>query len=271
MNRTDEPGIGSGDEAPVVRLQKVYKSFGDNTVLDGVDMDVAPRENVVVLGHSGAGKSVLLKLVIGLLEPDRGRVEVLGHRVHELPRAELDRLRAEIGFAFQHSALYDSITVEENLRFPLEMSNASVSAGEIDDRVEEMLDAVGLPNTRAQMPAELSGGQRKRIGMARALIRRPKLMLYDEPTAGLDPETCAEINDLMLGLRERFDTAALLITHDLTSARAVGDRVAMLLDGRIDHIGPFDEVFDTDDPRLRAFYDYNFTDTDDTPHLLETA
>lgn len=245
---------------PVIHIRGLNKSFGDNHVLRGVDLDVHARENLVVLGRSGTGKSVLIKIVIGLLEPDAGTVEVLGQDVHALGRRDLDALRQRIGFCFQHSALYDSMTVEENLRFPLAMNQPDLPESEVVSRIEEVLDAVGLPRTRRQMPAELSGGQQKRIGIARTLILRPEIVLYDEPTSGLDPATCTEINDLILSVRERFGTASIVITHDLTCAREVGDRVAVLLDGEVARQGTFDSVFATENPRIRAFYDYNFTE-----------
>lgn len=243
---------------PVLALRGVSKAFGSHEVLKGVDLEVAPAENVVVLGRSGTGKSVLIKIVVGLLAADEGEVLVLGQDVQRLSRKELDALRVRIGFSFQHSALYDSMTVQGNLEFPLRMNRPELKSGEIRDLVDEVIEAVGLPDTRNQMPAELSGGQRKRIGIARTLILRPELMLYDEPTAGLDPMTSGEINDLIVEVRERYHTAAVVITHDLTCARATGDRVAMLHEGRVLRVGTFDEVFATPDPRVKAFYDYTF-------------
>jgi phospholipid/cholesterol/gamma-HCH transport system ATP-binding protein len=242
----------------VIRLRGVEKSFGNNRVLQGVDLDVHRAENVVILGRSGTGKSVLIKLLVRLLPTDAGTIEVLGQDVLSLDRKALDALRVRIGFAFQHAALYDSMSVQDNLEFPLRMNPLDLTEAEIRERVDDVLDAVGLPQTRSQMPAELSGGQRKRIGVARTLILRPEIMLYDEPTAGLDPETCGEINDLILSVRERYQTTAIVITHDLTCARATGDRIGMLVDGKILTIGTFEEVFADPDPRIRAFYDYNF-------------
>ncbi|MEQ1565570.1 MAG: ATP-binding cassette domain-containing protein [Myxococcota bacterium] len=243
---------------PVIAIRGLTRAFGDNVVLRGVDLDVARAENVVVLGRSGSGKSVLIKLVVGLLPPDAGEVRVFGRNIAELRPRELDALRVRVGFSFQGSALYDSMNVAENLEFPLTMHNPELTAAEVGDRVDEALAAVGLPDTRRRMPSELSGGQRKRIGIARTLILRPEVMLYDEPTAGLDPVTSAEINELILQVRRTYRTSAVVITHDLTCALGVGDRVAMLLDGRIERVGTFDEVFASDDPRVRGFYDYNF-------------
>jgi phospholipid/cholesterol/gamma-HCH transport system ATP-binding protein len=219
-------------------------------------------ENLVVLGRSGTGKSVLIKILVGLLKPDAGRVEVLGQDVTALKARELDALRVRIGFSFQHSALYDSMNVRSNLEFPLRMNARQLSKAEADERIDEALEAVGLPGTAKQMPSELSGGQRKRIGIARTLILKPEIMLYDEPTAGLDPVTSAEINELINEVQERYHTTSIIITHDLTCARSTADRVAMLLDGRVARMGSFDHVFATEDPRVLGFYDYNFVGTD---------
>lgn len=243
----------------VIEIKGLYKSFGNYHVLRGVDLDLFKRENLVVLGKSGTGKSVLIKIVVGLLTPDQGDVRVLDQYVDRISYKELLALRLKVGFSFQNSALYDSMTVKENLIFPLVRNQKNLSKAEIDSAVEEMLDAVGLLQTINQMPSELSGGQRKRIGIARTLILRPEIMLYDEPTAGLDPITCLEINNLINEVQDRFHTSSIIITHDLTCAKAVGNRVAMLLDGKFERQGSFDEVFNTSDERVKPFYDYNFT------------
>lgn len=242
----------------VVRVDRVSKSFGSLHVLREIDLDLFNGENLVVLGRSGTGKSVLIKLISGLLRPDSGNITVLGNSVNHLNEKELQRLRLRIGFSFQNSALYDSMTVRENLEFPLVRNKRSLSRSEIDREVEDVLDAVGLLNAINQMPAELSGGQRKRIGIARTLILRPDIMLYDEPTAGLDPITCLDINTLINQVQERYKTSSIIITHDLACAKMVGDRIAMLLDGKFERVGKFSEIFDTDDERVKPFYDYNF-------------
>ncbi|MEZ4239240.1 MAG: ATP-binding cassette domain-containing protein [Myxococcota bacterium] len=249
----------------VIHIRGLYKAFGDLQVLRGVDLDLYRAENLVVLGKSGTGKSVLIKIVIGLLTPDQGEVVVLGEKVHQLKPRDLDKLRVRVGFSFQHAALYDSMTVAENLRFPLSMNRRELGRSELDDRVQKALVAVGLGNSGKQMPSELSGGQRKRIGIARTLILEPEIVLYDEPTAGLDPTTSAEINDLILQVREQYHTSSIIITHDLTCARTTGDRVAMLVDGEVLRVGTFDEVFASPDPRIRAFYDYNFVSREANP------
>lgn len=242
----------------VIDIKNLEKSFGDYDVLKGINLEVYQGENVVVLGRSGTGKSVLIKIISGLLSPDAGTVNVLGQDVNTLSPKELEQLRLKIGFSFQNSALYDSMTVRGNLEFPLVRNQRNLSKAEVNEQVESVLDAVGLSQTINQMPSELSGGQRKRIGIARTLILKPDIMLYDEPTAGLDPITCLEINHLINEVQERYHTSSIIITHDLTCAKATGDRVAMLLDGKFLRTGTFGEVFNTDDERVKTFYNYNF-------------
>lgn len=242
----------------VIEIKGLNKSFGNYHVLKGVDLDLHKGENLVVLGKSGTGKSVLIKIIVGLLTPDEGEVKVLNQYVDQITYKQLLALRLKVGFSFQNSALYDSMTVRQNLEFPLVRNQRKLTKSEVNMAVEEMLDAVGLLPTINQMPSELSGGQRKRIGIARTLILRPEIMLYDEPTAGLDPITCLEINSLINEVQERFHTSSIVITHDLTCAKAVGNRVAMLLDGQFQRMGSFEEVFNTSDERVKPFYDYNF-------------
>jgi phospholipid/cholesterol/gamma-HCH transport system ATP-binding protein len=243
---------------PVIQIRKLYKSFGENHVLRGIDLDVYRRENVVVLGRSGTGKSVLIKIIAGLLKADSGQVMVLDRDLNSLDEKGLHELRLLIGFSFQNSALYDSMTVKENLEFPLVRNRKQLSQKEVSNEVNEVLEAVGLSQTLHQMPSELSGGQRKRIGIARTLILRPQIMLYDEPTAGLDPITSLEINNLINEVKEKYHTSAIVITHDLTCARQTGDRIAMLLDGQFEMQGSFEEVFATKSERIQSFYNYNF-------------
>jgi phospholipid/cholesterol/gamma-HCH transport system ATP-binding protein len=242
----------------VISIHDLYKSFGENHVLRGIDLEVFRKENMVVLGRSGTGKSVLIKIISGLLLPDRGTVNVLGKDVDQLNDKELQELRLQIGFSFQGSALYDSMTVRENLAFPLVRNAKHLSKQETQNQIESVLDDVGLLQTINQMPSELSGGQRKRIGIARTLILRPQIMLYDEPTSGLDPITSEEINGLINLVRHKFNTTSIIITHDLTCAKSTGDKVAMMFDGKFIKQGSFDEVFNTDDERIQNFYKYNF-------------
>jgi phospholipid/cholesterol/gamma-HCH transport system ATP-binding protein len=243
----------------VVEIRDLVKSFGDNHVLRGVDLDLYKGENLVVLGKSGSGKSVLIKLMVGLLKQDEGTIKIFGIDTVSLKLKELNKLRLRIGFSFQASALYDSMTVRENLEFPLVRNVKNLTRKEIDRKVEELLDAVALPKTVNQMPSELSGGQKKRIGIARTLILNPEIMLYDEPTAGLDPVTCIEINNLINEVRERFKTSSIVITHDLTCAKQTGDRMAVLIEGQFNSVGTFEKVFEeATDKQVKSFYDYNF-------------
>jgi phospholipid/cholesterol/gamma-HCH transport system ATP-binding protein len=246
------------ESEPVISISGLYKAFGDNKVLNGINLIINKGENVVVLGRSGTGKSVLIKIISGLLKPDEGTVFVLGQEVPKLNDKELQELRLKIGFSFQNSALYDSMTVKENLEFPLVRHKRHLSRKQIDDAVKTVLEAVGLLQTLQQMPSELSGGQRKRIGIARTLILRPEIMLYDEPTAGLDPITSMEINDLINKVQQRFNTTSIIITHDLTCAKSTGDRIVMMMEGKFIREGSFEEVFNTNDDRVKTFYDYNF-------------
>jgi phospholipid/cholesterol/gamma-HCH transport system ATP-binding protein len=242
----------------VIALKGVKKAFGPLEVLKGVDLEVRRGENVVVLGRSGSGKSVLIKIIAGLLKPDAGTVKVLGQEVDDLDIRELRELRTKIGFSFQGSALYDGMSVRANLEFPLVRNKRNLTQGEIDKAIEKVLQDVGLKQTIDQMPSELSGGQKKRIGIARTLILQPEIMLYDEPTAGLDPVSSVEINDLINEVQELYNTSSVIITHDLTCAKSTGDRVVMLSEGCFLRQGSFEEVFDTSDTRVKDFYNYNF-------------
>lgn len=242
----------------VISIKELYKSFGALDVLKGIDLTVFKGENVAVLGKSGSGKSVLIKIIVGLLKPDKGEVIVLGKQVDTLNQKELDALRLRIGFSFQNSALYDSMNIYQNLAFPLTMNIKNLTKQQVDEAVEEALEAVGLKDKINQMPADLSGGQRKRIGIARTLILKPEIMLYDEPTSGLDPVTSTEINALINDVQKRYNTSSVIITHDLTCAKNTCNRVAMLIDGKFSKIGQFDKVFNADDKEVNNFFSYNF-------------
>jgi phospholipid/cholesterol/gamma-HCH transport system ATP-binding protein len=245
-------------KSSVIHIQNLIKSFGDFKVLKGIDLELFKGENLVVLGRSGSGKSVLIKIISGLLQADSGTVSVLGQDMHNIPMEALYNLRRRIGFSFQNSALYDSMTVSQNLEFPLVRNQKNLSRKDIERAIDKVLDDVGLEQTKKQMPSELSGGQKKRIGIARTLILNPEIMLYDEPTAGLDPITCIEINHLINEVQIRFNTSSIIITHDLTCAKVTGDRMAMILDGRFERVGSFEEVFESGDSRIQPFFDYNF-------------
>lgn len=251
-----KPNKNKGE--PVIWVKDLYKSFEELDVLKGVDLSVFKGENVVVLGKSGSGKSVLIKILVGLLKPDRGEVRVLGQLVDTLGEKELNALRLRIGFSFQSSALYDSMSIRQNLEFPLKMNKKHITKKEMNMAVEEVLTAVGLEEKADQMPSELSGGQRKRIGIARTLILKPEIMLYDEPTAGLDPITSFEINNLINQMQHKYNTSSIIITHDLTCAKETGDRVGMFVDGRFTRVGKFEDVFDSEDENVKGFYNYNF-------------
>jgi len=245
-------------EETVISITGLYKAFDDLEVLKGIDFNLFKGENIAVLGKSGTGKSVLIKIIVGLLKPDKGEVIVLGQEVDKLKGKELDALRLRIGFSFQNSALYDGMNVYQNLAFPLTMNFQNMPKKEVVNAVEEVLEAVGLKDKIKQMPSDLSGGQRKRIGIARTLILKPEIMLYDEPTSGLDPITSAEIIDLINEVQELYNTSSVIITHDLTCAKNTGNRIAMMFEGKFLKTGTFNEVFDTEDAQLKGFFNYNF-------------
>ncbi len=256
----DKEIIQIENQEPVICIKDLKKSFGSLNVLNGVDFEIKKGENIAVLGRSGTGKSVLIKIISGLLKPDSGLVKVLGQEVDKLNEKELQTLRLKIGFSFQNSALYDSMSVRENLKFPLVRNRRELNDKEVNDAIESVLNDVGLPQTINQMPSELSGGQKKRIGIARTLILKPEIMLYDEPTSGLDPITCIELNNLILKVQQEYKTSSIIITHDLTCAKNTSDKVAVLVQGKFLKVGSFEEVFSSDDENIRTFYNYNFTE-----------
>ncbi|MBI2797302.1 MAG: ABC transporter ATP-binding protein [Gemmatimonadetes bacterium] len=236
----------------MIQLQDVHKAFGEKRVLSGFSLDVAEGETMVVIGYSGTGKSVAIKHIVGLLEPDAGRVIVDDLEVGRLRRGELYRLRERIGYVFQFAALFDSLSIGENVAMGLR-KQGKLSHREVDARVHEVLELVDLPDAADRFPAELSGGMRKRVGIARAIALRPKYILYDEPTTGLDPVTSAVIDELMIRMREKLGVSAIVITHDMRSAYRVGSRIAMLYDGRVRQVGTVDEIRHTRDPVVRQF------------------
>ena len=254
----DESAINIEKNVAEISIRGLEKSFGDISVLRGIDLDVSKGENVVILGRSGSGKSVFIKIIAGLLKPDNGTIKVLDREVDKLDTKDLKDVRLKIGFSFQSSALYDGMTVWENLQFPLIRNQRDLTSTQVNEAIEQVLEDVGLSQTIYQMPAELSGGQKKRIGIARMLILKPEIILYDEPTGGLDPVTCMEINSLINKVRQQYNTSSIIITHDLTCAKTTGDRVIMLSDGKFLRQGSFEYVFNTDDERIRSFYNYNF-------------
>lgn len=251
-NITQKNAIEQAD--PLILIQDLCKSFGKAQVLRGVEMELFAGENLVIIGKSGSGKSVLLKCIVKLLEADRGIISVLGQDIQQVDQYELDKLRAQIGFLFQGSALYDSMTVRENLLFPLRRHPERLFGQDEEALVYQTLDSVGLAGTLHLMPEELSGGMKRRVALARTLILRPKIILYDEPTSGLDPITAKEIIQLILQIQETYHAAALIITHDMHCAQVVSNRVVMLIDGINYAEGPFAELSKSEDPRVRAFF-----------------
>ena len=235
-----------------IRVRDLHKSFGPKVVLDGVDVDVAPAESLVVIGGSGTGKSVLLKHVIGLLRPDSGTVEVDGTAVEKLGNREITDFRRKFGMSFQEGALFDSMTVWQNVAFPLQRLK-KMSRGEIHDRVEECLAMVRLEGVSEKLPSQLSGGMRRRVGFARAVAHSPEILLFDEPTTGLDPVTTALIGEVIKDLNDRLKTTTITITHDMESAFRIGDRIAMIYRGKIIADAPPAEFRRSDDPRVQQF------------------
>jgi len=240
----------------VVEIKNLQKKFGDRVVLDDFSLHVYERENLVVLGRSGSGKSVLIKCMVGLLKADAGEIHILGYGVPSLSAAELNEFRLQVGFSFQGSALYDSMTIRENLEFPLKRNLGIYDRVKLNEIVMTSLNEVGLEHTVDQKPAELSGGMKKRIGIARTLILKPKIMLYDEPTAGLDPVTSGEINELILQVRDKHSTSSIIITHDISSARQTSDRIVALIDGKNKLEGTFEEMKAANDNDLKHFFNY---------------
>jgi len=239
----------------VMAISHLYKAFGSNQVLKDFNLTLRKGENVVVLGKSGSGKSVLIKCIIGLLQPDEGNIEVFNKNIPELGHEELDQIRARIGFLFQSNALYDSMTVRENLEFPLRRHWIKMSQAEVDKLVANALSDVGLEHTIDMMPAELSGGMRKRIALARTLILNPEIILYDEPTTGLDPITGREIIDLIIEIQRKYNSSSLIISHDMTCVRLAADRIVVLIDGRCYAEGSFSELSNSDDPLLKKYFE----------------
>jgi len=239
----------------VLEIKDLHKSFGDNHVLNGFNLTLHQGENLVIMGKSGSGKSVMIKCLVGLMEADSGSISVMHNDITALDQRALDILRADIGFLFQGSALYDSMTVRENLEFPLRRhSKKNDNHTNTETLVIEALDNVGLKDAIDLMPSELSGGMQKRVALARALILKPKIMLYDEPTSGLDPITAKEIILLMQDIQNTYGTSSLIITHDVDCARVISDRMLLLIDGKDYVLGTFSELSKQEDPKIKAFF-----------------
>jgi phospholipid/cholesterol/gamma-HCH transport system ATP-binding protein len=239
----------------VVKMEHIKKSFGDNDVLQDINLEIHKGENLVILGKSGTGKSVLIKCIVGLVDIDEGTLVILGKNVSELKEKELIEMRKKIGFLFQSGALYDSMTVRENLEFPLKRQLHSVTKEEMNSLVIEALQNVGLAEAIEMTPSELSGGMRKRLGLARTLILKPEIMLYDEPTTGLDPITSKEISSLILEVQKKYNTSSIIITHDIECAKLTADRMIVLKDGICAAEGSYDELEHSDDAWIRSFFE----------------
>jgi phospholipid/cholesterol/gamma-HCH transport system ATP-binding protein len=239
----------------LMAVKHLYKSFGKQAVLVDFNLMLGKGENVVVLGKSGSGKSVFIKCIIGLLDPDKGSIEMFGKNIPDLDRDELDKIRAKVGFLFQSNALYDSMTVRQNLEFPLRRHWMQMDQPEVDKLVQDALTDVGLAHTVDMMPSELSGGMRKRIALARTLILKPEIILYDEPTTGLDPVTGKEIIQLIVEIQKKYYASSLIISHDMNCVRLAADRVVILVDGRCYAEGTFDSLKQSNDPKVKQFFE----------------
>jgi len=247
--------VATDTAVPDIYIKGLYKSFGDqNEVLSGVDLTVQKGENLVILGKSGSGKSITIKCLVRLIEADKGEIKVFDTEITTMNNTELNAIRSRIGFLFQNAALYDSMTVRQNLSFPLKRHSKQLSAKEVDDAVAEALESVGLAEAIDKMPAELSGGMRKRVGLARTLILKPEIMLYDEPTTGLDTITSREISELILSIQKKNKTTSVIISHDMACAKLTGDRLVILKDGVIDAEGTYAELEKSSDKWVRSFF-----------------
>ena len=243
-------------EPPIISIKNLHKSFGKNKVLRGINLTVNKGEDLVILGRSGSGKSVTIECLVGLLEADKGKIEVFGTDVTKLNYKELNKIRLRIGFMFQNGALYDSMSVRENLSFTLKHHTRHLSVEEVDKQIIEALESVGLEEAIDKMPSELSGGMIKRIGLARTLIIKPEIILYDEPTAGLDTITAKEISELILSVQKKYKTTSVIITHDIICAKMTGNRIMIIKDGLIHAEGSFKDLKNSDDDWVRSFFEY---------------
>lgn len=252
--KQNNPNMDKPTNEIVVNIDHISKSFGSKEVLKDINLQLKRGENVVVLGKSGQGKSVTIQCIVGLLTPDSGTVKVFGDDVAEMNDEELKELRTKVGFLFQSGALYDSMTVRENLEFPLTRILKIKDQAELDKRVEEALDGVGLKDAIDKLPSDLSGGMRKRAGLARTMIVRPEIMLYDEPTTGLDPITSREISELILNMQKKYKTSSIIITHDMECAKITADRVVIMNEGMYIAEGSFDGLKNADDEFVKSFF-----------------
>ncbi len=245
----------ANNNAPVIVIKDLKKGFGNRIVLNGFSIELKRGESLVILGKSGSGKSVLIKCIIGLLQADSGTIEVLGKNIDRLDHKHMDELRSHIGFLFQSNALYDSMTIRQNLQFPMRRHLGDLSREEVNRRVIETLTNVGLAQTVDMMPSELSGGMQKRVALARALILNPEIILYDEPTTGLDPITGREISKLMTDIQHKYRTSSIIISHDMNCVKRTADRIALLVNGVCYALGTYDELSTSDDENIKQFFE----------------
>jgi len=256
MKKDEKHIIEKNSSEPMILIKDLNISFGLNHVLKNFNLLLNKGETLAVLGKSGSGKSVLIKCIIGLLKPDSGSIKVLGQSIPDLNEQELDQIRLKTGFLFQSNALYDSMSVRDNLEFPLRRHGKDKSKKEVAKLVKEALEDVGLPGTEELMPSELSGGMKKRIALARTLILKPEIILYDEPTTGLDPITSREISHLMVDVQKKYNTSSILISHDVFCVQIVANKVIMLIDGACYATGSFEEMIKSKDPKINSFFEY---------------
>jgi phospholipid/cholesterol/gamma-HCH transport system ATP-binding protein len=252
--KNNDAALADAENEMVMEVSNLGISLGGQAVLKDINFHLNKKENLVVLGKSGSGKSVLIKCIVGLMRPDQGLINIFGKEILKLDHRELDEIRRRIGFLFQSAALYDSMSVKENLAFPMLRMKKKINKKELNDRIEEVLESVGLSDAIHKMPSELSGGMRKRIGLARTLVPGPEIMFYDEPTTGLDPVTSAEISELINEIREKYHTSSLIITHDMACAHTTSDRMLLLQDGAFHAEGTYDELSDSRDEEVQAFF-----------------
>ncbi|MBC7749639.1 MAG: ATP-binding cassette domain-containing protein [Methylotenera sp.] len=244
------------EKQTIIAIKNLHKSFGKNKVLRGINLSVNKGEGLVILGRSGSGKSVTIECLVGLQEADKGKIEVFGTDITKLNYKELNKIRLRIGFLFQNGALFDSMSVRENLAFMLKHHARQLSEEEVEMQINEALESVGLKEAIDKMPSELSGGMIKRIGLARTLIIQPEIILYDEPTAGLDTITAIEISELMLSVQKKYKTTSIIITHNIICAKMTGNRIMIIKEGLIHAEGTFSELKNSTDDWVRSFFEY---------------
>ncbi len=242
------------DTEHVIEIRDLKKAFGSTEILKGINLNLRQGENIAILGQSGTGKSVLTKCIVGLIAADSGSISVLGKDLFSLTFEEIEELRKQVGYLFQGGALYDSMTVRQNLGFPVRRTQVSKNKAEVKELVEQALENVGLIDAIDKMPSELSGGMKKRVGLARTLILKPKIILYDEPTTGLDPVTSGEISDLILEVQEKYNTSSLIITHDMKCAEMTANRMKLMIEGQFYAEGTFQELKESEDKTINAYF-----------------